>query len=278
MALQYLPFKSNERIVRASNNSPVLKQGERGTAVSILQQALVDQGIPMPGSTRAGVMDGIYGRETKDCVAFLQGRENLGVDGIAGKNTIACLDHLMTTGGTAKRPKKVTLHFRSLSLTNVPFERLLSGAQQAYAQYNIQVVFGSGLSYNLTAAEASKFERLDGECNWEITEGEYAELLRRGRDIPRTDIGVFFVKRFAGGSLLGCGGHLKNRPACIVAANGNRYDMAHEVGHVLLTSAYSPVHHASRKNLMHEDESHYPLTPVLDQSQLARIRSSPLCK
>lgn len=276
MPLHYLPFNSNDRIVKASNNAPWMKQGERGPAVAILQQALVDQGIPMPGSTKAGVMDGIFGRETKDAVSFFQGRNNLGTDGIAGRDTFACLDHLMTTGAKAQRPRRVTLHFRSLSLTSQPFETLLRSAQQVYAQYNIQILFGSGLSYGLSEAEARKFERLDGSCTWEISEGEYAELLQRGRGVPRTHICVFFINRFSEADLLGCGGHLKNHPACIVAARGNRYDLAHEVGHVLLTSSYSPVHHNSTGNLMHATQAHYPNTPVLDQSQLSRMRSSPL--
>jgi hypothetical protein len=276
MPLHYLPFKTNDRIVSAANNSPWMKKGETGTAVAILQQALVDYGIPMPGSTNGGVMDGMFGRETKDAISFLQGANNLSVDGIAGRDTFGCLDHFMTTGGTAQRPKRVTLHFRSLALTNLPFDSLLRNAQKVYAQYNIQIVFGSGKSCGLTTAEATKFKRLDGSCEWEITGGEYAELLRRGSSVPRNHICAFFISKFGEEDLLGCGGHLKNHPACIVAAGGNRYDLAHEVGHVLLTSSYEPVHHPSTGNLMYE-YSNRPHTPVLDQSQLAKIRSSPCC-
>lgn len=278
MPLHYLPFKTNERIVRASNNAPTMKQGERGTAVAILQQALVERGIPLPGSTKDGVMDGIFGRETRDAVSFFQGRNNLDTDGIAGRDTFTCLDLLMSTGANARRPKRVTLHFRSLSLTNVPFDTQFRAAQQVYAQYNIQIVFGSGLSTGLSEAEARTFERLDGSCEWEITEGEYAELLRRGRNVPRSHICVFYIRRFSESNLLGCGGHLKNHPACIVAAAAGRFDLAHEVGHVLLTSDYEPVHHSSTANLMYAySQSHYPQLPVLNQSQLTRIRSSPLC-
>ncbi len=277
MPLQYLPFKSNERIVRASINNPSMKWGERGPAVAVLQQALADRGIPMPGSTRSGVMDGIFGRETRDAISFFQGRNNLTVDGIAGHDTFSALDLLLTSGANPQRQRRVTLHFRSLALTNVSFQSQLLAAQQVYAQYNIQLVFGSGLSMGLSEADAKKFKKLDGSCTWEISSGEYAELLRRGREVPRNHICVFYVSRFSDGGLLGCGGHLKNHPACIVAAHANRYDMAHEVGHVLLTSNYSPVHHASRENLMHATQSNYPKTPVLDHAQLATIRVSPLC-
>lgn len=276
MVLRYLPFRSDDRIVRAAQNTPPLKQRERGNAVAILQQALIDYGYPMPGSTGSGAPDGIYGRETTDKVAYFQGQNNLGVDGIAGRNSFACLDLMMTSGAKAQRSKKVTLHFRSLTLTNVPFANLLRSAQQTYAQYNIEIAFGSGQSARLSEAEATKFERLDGECNWVITAGEYKDLLDRGTSVPRNHISVFFVNRFSA-TILGCGGHLKNHPACIVARDANRYDMAHEVGHVLLTSRYVPVHHVSQANLMHETASSYANTPVLDQKQVAKIKSSPLC-
>ncbi len=107
MALRYLPFRSDERIVKAAQNLPPMKQRERGNAVGILQQALIDYGYPMPKSTGSGSPDGIYGRETADKVAYFQGQNNLGIDGIAGRNSFACLDLMMTTGEKAQPSKKV---------------------------------------------------------------------------------------------------------------------------------------------------------------------------
>lgn len=278
MPLRYLPFRNEPALEQASRNAPVLKQGARGTAVATLQQALIDYGLALPKSIRDGSTDGIFGRETRDKIAFFQGRNNLGVDGAVGRNTMGALDHTMTVGIKAQRTRKVTLHFRSLAETKVPFDTQLRSAQKVFAQYNIEIVMGSGVCVGLSEADAKKFAELNGSCEWEITTGEYKDLLSTGTNVPQNHIAVFLIDRFeASEGILGCGGHLKGHPACIVAGNANRYDMAHEVAHVLLTSAHTPVHHPSTKNLMHETQAVYPTTPVLDQKQLAKIRSSPLC-
>lgn len=276
MPLQYMPFVNSQRIQHAAKSDPPMRRGERNDDVAILQQALVDYGYELPRSTRNHVLDGIYGREMYEKIRFFQTRNNLSIDGIAGEQTFTCLDHLMTTGTTAKPPKVLTLHFRSLCLTQVPFSQQLRNCQRVYAQYNIEVRFGSGLSLLLSEEEASRFDTVDGSCEWVIEDGEYAELQRMGSEVPRSAIAVFYVNRFSETDLLGCGGHLPNRPACIVAARGGEWDLAHEVGHVLLTSDYEPVHHPSRQNLMYAF-SHSPRgVPSLNTHQLAKIRQSPL--
>lgn len=276
MALEYLPFKNSPRIQEAAENRPPMRWGEKNQDVAVLQQALVDYGYALPRSTKRNVLDGIYGREMYDKIRFFQTRNNLSVDGVAGRQTFTCLDYLMTTGTTAQTPKVVTLHFRSLCLTQVPFDKQMRNCQRMYAQYNIEVRFGSGVSMHLSEEEASRFDRLDGSCEWVIEDGEFAELQRMGSDVPRNAIAVFYVNRFSQARLLGCGGHLPNRPACIVAAAGSEWDLAHEVGHVLLTKEYSPVHHASIDNLMYPISRRDPAIPSLDALQLARIRRSNL--
>ncbi len=60
---------------------PLLKYGSRGTAVTKLQTALINQGY-LNGSA-----DGIYGSMTKNSVAKFQTSKKLLVDGIAGNQT-----------------------------------------------------------------------------------------------------------------------------------------------------------------------------------------------
>lgn len=280
MTLTYLPFRTSERITMAAKNAPPMRWGERGRGVAVLQQALVDHGYALPRSTNAqGMLDGIYGREMFNKISFFQARNNLGVDGVAGRNTIACLDHLMSTGVTAQPSKAVTLHFRSLSLTTVPFERQFRNAQLVYAQYNIEVRFGSGQSLGLTEEEAEKYQQIDGQCRWVVRDDEFAELQGLGPPVPANDIAVYYVNRFSRPTLLGCGGHRPNRPACIVASQATEWSLSHEVGHVLLTSSFSPVHHPSTQNLMFSSTASITRdVPALDNSQLARIRSSPLVR
>ena len=112
---------------------------------------------------------------------------------------------------------RVTLHFRGLSLTSVPFAQVLKTAEEVYAQYGIKLEFGSGMSLHLSAAEAKKYAKVDGQCKWKITSGEFAGVQKLGPPAPHTGIKVYFVKSF-GAALLGCGGHAPNAPACICAS------------------------------------------------------------
>jgi peptidoglycan hydrolase-like protein with peptidoglycan-binding domain len=71
--------------------------GEHGQGVKLLQEALMETGIPMPISTRGGraPADGIFGPETKAAVTECQQRFGLMVDGIAGRQTFTALDEFM---------------------------------------------------------------------------------------------------------------------------------------------------------------------------------------
>ncbi|MGE3806941.1 MAG: peptidoglycan-binding protein, partial [Gemmataceae bacterium] len=89
-------FANNDRLRRAAENNPAMRQGEEGEAVRLVQQALIDLGFPMPISTRRyGSPDGIYGNETATRVRDFQRQQHLSSDGIAGRNTLAKLDELL---------------------------------------------------------------------------------------------------------------------------------------------------------------------------------------
>ena len=72
---------------------------------------------------------------------------------------------------------------------------------------------------------------------------------------------------------LGCGAYRPGSPACAVAANGSKYDMAHEVGHVLGLS-----HDSTNGNLMHPTQASYPKLLALTAGQVTTVRNSPLCR
>jgi peptidoglycan hydrolase-like protein with peptidoglycan-binding domain len=97
MALQSEHFRSNDRVQSAAINSPAMAIGEQGKGVKLLQEALIETGIPMPRSTHGGKApaDGIFGPETKSAVTQCQTRFGLTVDGIAGKQTFSALDEFM---------------------------------------------------------------------------------------------------------------------------------------------------------------------------------------
>ena len=108
MIFQAIRFKGNARLSSAGDNSPVMKKGENGPAVVIVQQALIDRGFPMPGSVdAAGNPDGDYGKETKGIVWDFQIKHALpDKDGIVGGQTLSKLDDLfkITPGPTPPPP------------------------------------------------------------------------------------------------------------------------------------------------------------------------------
>jgi hypothetical protein len=163
-------------------------------------------------------------------------------------------------------------------LTDVAFEKLLSSAQTIYAQYGISIEFGSGMSLALSSDDAAKFDSIDGECNWTFGNGEYYDLQQLGGQVPSDEILVFYVHRFGKAGLLGCGGHTTGRPACIVASAGSQWDTAHEVGHVLLGSSFSPVHSEDDENLMYKYSRSKATTPGLTDAQLTQMKKSVCCK
>lgn len=243
--------------------------GSHGTEVVTLQRELNRQLFPRPNL----VEDGHFGPLTQQAVRAFQRQAGNSVDGIVGPATRAALG-MPNTGSDFTH--RIRLHFRSISLTDVSFNTILSHTQMVYAQYGIKVEFGSGMSVMLTPTQMNSLKQIDGTCTWKITTGEYAELLQMRGQVPSSEIAVFFVDRFSE-SINGCGGHMTNRPACIVAKAGTKWCTAHEVCHVLLGSGFAPEHITNNANLMHPVDISRSATPVLTPAQIAQVKASPMC-
>jgi hypothetical protein len=271
MALKSPRFTSSHRLSQAAENSPPLRRGARGRGVHLVQFALLDLGYAMPRSTGGNFSpDGIYGEETVNVVKAFQKSQSQTDDGEVGRKTMQALD-----AAFPRASHRVRVHFRSISLTDVPFDQMLRNAATVYGQYGIDFQFGSGESLLLSDAEAALFDRIDDECHWVITAGEYDQLHKLGTPCPTTDVKVFFVNQMRDD--LGCGGHAPDRPAATVAKEAWRWDMAHEVGHVLLTSTFAPVHHPHWLNLMNEYPPNDPVIKVLTNAQVKKMRTHPCC-
>ncbi|MFT7638777.1 MAG: peptidoglycan hydrolase-like protein with peptidoglycan-binding domain [Pirellulaceae bacterium] len=202
-----------------------------------------------------------------------------------GKTILAMNDPVSSTiwRATPPTPKTVrrmaiNLHFRSISLTNVSFQAQFQGAVKVYDQYDIDLRMQSGRSVLLSEADRRKFKRVNTSCV--VGNDEWAALQKLLNDVPGTDICVFFVGQLwdpaeSPGSemFLGCGAYRPGSPACVVAANGSKYDMAHEVGHVL-----GLPHDNTNGNLMHPTQAAYPQLPTLSAAQVAIVRKSQLCR
>lgn len=242
------------------------RQGSSGRSVHLIQQALYDAGHSF---SRA---DGSFGRLTERSVRQFQQQNRLTPDGIVGKKTLECLDRRFPTFDY-----RVRLHFRSINQTRVSFNSIWESTSKVYAQYGIKIEMASGQSLGLTPTQTAKFFTVNGTCLWQINSGEYHELHSLGGRVPSTEVLVYYVNRFSEARLLGCGGHAVNRPAATLASNASKWDTAHEVGHVLLTSAFPQVHSPSVHNLMYEFSSNRAATPWLTTEQLIKMRQNPCC-
>lgn len=180
--------------------------------------------------------------------------------------------------GFTHKTKSVHLHFRSISLTDVSFQKQFKAAVDVYAQYNIGVKFMSGRSEWLSDEDRKKFKRVNTSCVASVD--EWSALQKLINDVPPRDICVVFVgqlwdpKEKPGEEMfLGCGAYRPGSPACAVAANAGKYDMAHEVGHVLGLG-----HNSTLGNLMHPTQATYRSLPVLTTAQLSKLNKSSLCR
>lgn len=93
-------FAGNLVLEACYDNERSLQVGSSGPAVSLIQQALVDAGFPLP---QFGV-DGIFGNETKSALQDFQRSSSLGADGVLGPATMSALDGLFTGGAPALPP------------------------------------------------------------------------------------------------------------------------------------------------------------------------------
>ena len=87
-------FSGNNDLEACLDNERTIKKGDNGGAVSLIQQALVDAGFPLP---RFGV-DGKFGNETRNALQNFQRSSSLNPDGVVGPRTISALDSLFTKG------------------------------------------------------------------------------------------------------------------------------------------------------------------------------------
>lgn len=275
MPLRSPRFKDEPELRRVEAGQLLLRNGSQGRHVHLVQMALLDLGFPMPRSTGSQSFspDGIYGSETTETVrAFQRSAPPLTPDGIVGQKTMRALD-----GRFSRFNHRVGLHFRSIALTQVTFDRMLRSTQRVYAQYGIRIDMMNGESLGLRPGDQARLEQVDQQCNWVLSAGEFNDLHSRGTPAPATEVLVYFIRSF-NPQLKGCGGHAAGRPACTVAETGTQWTVAHEVGHVMLGRTFAPVHVHDTRNLMNTTTSTITSTPTLTDKQLKQMRASTVCR
>ncbi|EPR71550.1 eCIS core domain-containing protein [Cyclobacterium qasimii] len=107
-------FSTNELLEDTYDNYATLKNGANGTAVTLLQDALIglDYRLPKFGA------DGSFGEETTRAVEAFQADMGLTVDGVVGRNTIRYLDKLDRRVDVVENETSVTIDTK-IDLKNV---------------------------------------------------------------------------------------------------------------------------------------------------------------
>lgn len=155
--------------------------------------------------------------------------------------------------------------------------------EKLYGSNGIYVSWGFGQCLALSKAQQVKLKVIDGACKWDQNNAEQDDLYDLVGAKNYSGILIFIVggiKTDATKTLAGCAGHAPSKPAVVVSATGTMYTMAHELGHVLLTSSFTPVHETSTSNIMVSGTHRIAAgsSPTFNAAQVTQIKKSKLLK
>lgn len=156
----------------------------------------------------------------------------------------------------ARNSHRVQIHIRTLATPTFDYTRSVQMARAIYANAGIDFRIMSELCPAISNPTFD-LSTINGTCEWGQFNAEQAELHRLGAP-GASGVTVFIVGDIvepatataAERHLNGCAGHSPQKPTAIVSATGTIYTMAHEVGHVLLGSDFTPVHSTDTRNIM----------------------------
>ncbi|GAB5374025.1 MAG: hypothetical protein AcusKO_04870 [Acuticoccus sp.] len=254
----------------------------RTEVVDFLQREFVPVGPHLPPSDR----------EFAELVALWQEGENrrarrqvLRVDGKLGPNSWRALQSDLARVAAGRTQKHLDIHISTLNPPRFDYNAALRFALDLYGSIGIQLRIRTEICPALDAADATRLSVINGDCRWNQFNTEQDDLYERaGIRAGASGVRVFFVAGLVeldGGSLKGCAGHAPGKPACVIDSNiATMFTLSHELGHVLLTSSFSPVHHPSNNNIMFRVTDGHTLSrpPVFDAAQTTQIRSNALLR
>lgn len=176
--------------------------------------------------------------------------------------------------------KRLPVGIYTLSTMSFDYFVSLTFAEQLYGKHGILFDVVDQRCLALSAAQQVSLAVIDGTCEWDQNNSEQDDL-HALVSAPPGRLCVFIVGGIQkpDGPLAGCAGHAPDTPAVVVSgAMGTNYTLAHEIGHVLLTSSYSPVHETSTSNIMVGGTWRIPAnsSPDFDADQVRQILTSNL--
>lgn len=254
----------------------------RAEVVDFLQREFVPVGPHLPPSDR----------EFAELVAMWQEGENrrasrtvLKVDGKLGPNSWRALQSDLARVAAGRTQKHLDIHISTLNPPRFDYGAAIRFALDLYGAIGIQLRIRTEICPALSEADATRLAVINGDCHWNQFNTEQDDLYARaGIRASASGVRIFFVGGLVeldGGSLKGCAGHAPGKPSCVIDSNiATIFTLSHELGHVLLTSSYSPVHHTSTSNIMYRVTDGHSLSnpPSFDAAQITQIRSNALLR
>ncbi len=175
--------------------------------------------------------------------------------------------------------KLLPVNIFELAPPQFDYFKAVTFAEKLYGSNGIYFDIRQGLCLALTSAQQTKLAVIDGQCKWDQNNSEQDDLFELVKGRVGTGISIFIVGGIntdGTNTLAGCAGHSPSKPAVVVSATGTIYTMAHELGHVLLTSTFSPVHETSNTNIMVNGTHNIPAgsSPTFNANQIKQIMKS----
>lgn len=175
--------------------------------------------------------------------------------------------------------KILSVNIFTLAAVKFDYFKAIEFAEKLYGSNGIYFDIRQGLCLALSEAQQVKLQVIDGACKWDQNNAEQDDLFNLVKDRVTSGISIFIVggiKTDATTTISGCAGHSPSKPAAVVSATGTMYTLAHELGHVLLTSSHSPVHETSTSNIMVNGTHKIPANsfPTFNKTQIKQILKS----
>lgn len=176
--------------------------------------------------------------------------------------------------------KRIQIHIYSLRSPRWDYSWAIEYAEQLYGSNGIYFDIRTAVCPVISEADDVALNVVDGTCRWDQSNTEQDRLHTAVGLGSYQGIAVFIVGGINnnGSTISGCAGHKPSKPTAVVSATGTNYTLAHEVGHVLLGSDYSPVHTSSTSNIMIGGTWQIPngTRPTFNNNQVAELKRSTL--
>ncbi len=252
-------FQGRLQLEAAFDNERVIKNGDNGPDVVILQLALIDAGHPLPNFGA----DGRFGSETETAVKDFQRANGLVIDGVVGPKTMEMLDGLFTVGPVVAPVCANPGQARTLNLQPVFFRDNTADPDPTGSTYFDQLTTANRIWSKLGVTFTTSSPVFLNDAAHKTQGSTVAEILDIGTTRTGAGIEIFFVDNdiaFAGGGATRI--NLANSFSVLSDFGTSDTLLAHELGHTLSNSVGHPPANGEAGTIMEPSNSHSTPNPT----------------